>query len=104
MTLREKQSKFLIMVAQLIMYASMFDGYALTLGDGYRSPKVTYGHPNSLHRKRLAVDLNLFIDGVYQRTPAAYEPLGSYWKKLGGSWGGDFNDARHFSLAHGGMR
>ena len=50
------------MIALLILHAEML-GYKLTFGDAYRDPRVTYGHKDSLHRKRLAVDLNLFLDG-----------------------------------------
>lgn len=58
----------------------------------------------SLHGERLAIDLNLFIDGVLQTDPAAYRPLGEFWEGLDPScaWGGRFNDAVHFSLRHGG--
>ena len=33
--------------------------YRLRWGDAYRDPRVKYGHPQSVHRKRLAVDLIL---------------------------------------------
>jgi len=64
MKLSEKQQQFTRMVADLILFAYEH-GYGLTFGDAYRSPKVEYGHKNSLHRKRLAIDLNLFKDGKY---------------------------------------
>ena len=91
------------MVGQLIAYADSL-GYELTFGDAYRSPKVKYGHKRSLHRKRLAVDLNLFIDGKWMKKTKDFRKLGQHWESLGGSWGGRFGDGNHFSLAHGGMR
>jgi len=91
------------MVALLILHAEQL-GYEVTFGDAYRDPRVTYGHKNSLHRKRLAVDLNLFINGRYQRTTKAHEPLGLYWESIGGTWGGRFNDGNHYSLAHGNVK
>ena len=54
MTLQEKQSRFVMLVAQLIEHATEL-GYQLSFGDAYRDIRVPYGHPNSTHRKRLAV-------------------------------------------------
>lgn len=106
MTLREKQSKFCHMVAVLILYAESL-GYEVTFGDAYRDPRVTYGHPNSLHKSRLAIDLNLFKDGRYLTSTDDHLPLGEYWERIGGSWGGRFSptpDGNHYSLSHGGMK
>lgn len=106
MTLREKQSLFIRLLARLILHAELL-GYELTGGDLYRDKRCDYGHPQSLHRKRLAVDLNLFIDGDYQRESEAHEPLGSFWKSLHPlcRWGGDFSDpdGNHYSLEHDGI-
>lgn len=100
--LHRKQVKFVLMVGTLIAWAYE-RGYKLTFGDAFRE------HPefvNSLHAKRLAIDLNLFIGGEYQSSSEAYLPLGEYWESLGGSWGGRFSkpDGNHFSLAHEGVR
>jgi len=107
MTLGDKQRRFTRMVAQLIMHADML-GYALTFGDAYRDARVTYGHPRSTHRKRLAVDLNLFArdgDGwVYQTDTEAHRPLGEYWESIGGTWGGRFDDGNHYSCEWEGVR
>ena len=103
MTLREKQSKFAKMAAQLILWAYE-QGYEVTLGDAYRSDACTHGHPKSLHRKRLAIDINLFRDGKYMIHTQDHEPLGLYWESLGGTWGGRFNDGNHYSLEHNGMK
>jgi hypothetical protein len=91
------------MVALLILHAEQL-GYELTFGDAYRDPRAIYGKWKSLHRKRLAVDFNLFKDGVYLTQTEDYEPLGLYWESIGGSWGGRFNDGNHFSLEHGGVK
>lgn len=111
MTLRGKQSKFAKMVAQLIMKAYEM-GYEVTLGDAYRDPRVHgnvgvkmgYGHSKSCHKIRLAIDLNLFKDGVFLEGSDAHKPLGEWWEKLGGTWGGRFNDGNHYSLEHDGMK
>jgi hypothetical protein len=57
-TLNEKQRRFTKMVAELIQYAYA-NGYEMTFGDAYRDDRCAYGQPFSLHRKRLAIDLNL---------------------------------------------
>ena len=88
------------MVADLIVFA--YDsGYELTFGDAYAKT----GHrKESLHYIRLAIDLNLFRNGVYLTSTADHLPLGLYWESIGGSWGGRFNDGNHYSLAHEGKR
>lgn len=114
MRLSKKQQKFAVLVSKLILWASE-NGYGLTFGEAYRTTEQAAlnaqkgsGISNSLHTKRLAVDLNLFISGVYQADSAAYKPLGDYWKTLDPecAWGGDFGkpDGNHFSLAHEGVR
>lgn len=103
MTLRQKQSKFCRMIALLILHAEAL-GYEFTFGDAYRDKRVTYGHKKSLHRKRLAIDLNLFKKGKYLTGTESYLSLGEYWESIGGSWGGRFRDGNHFSLEHGGVK
>lgn len=109
-TLRQKQSRFASMVALLINKAFEM-GYEVTLGEAYRSEweaarlaKEGLGIKRSLHCDRLAVDLNLFKDGVYLATTEAHRPLGLWWESIGGAWGGRFNDGNHYSLAHEGRK
>jgi hypothetical protein len=100
MTLRQKQSKFVLMVSELIQFAYE-QGYELTFGDAY----ATTGHmANSLHYQRLAIDLNLFRDGKYLTNTEAHLPLGLFWESIGGAWGGRFKDGNHYSLAHAGRK
>lgn len=98
------------MIADLITYA--YDlGYELTFGDAYRDPRAfgevgeegAYGHPKSNHKRRLAVDFNLFKDGVWLHDSADFRFLGEYWEQNGGAWGGRFGDGNHFSLKHDGV-
>lgn len=113
MSLRKKQSRFLHDVALLVLKAEEM-GYEVTLGDGFRDARVFgglgekkgYGHPNSCHKLRLAVDLNLFKDGVYLSSTEAHKPLGEWWESIGNSWGGRFpgGDGNHYSVEHNGMR
>ena len=103
MTEFEAQVRFAFMVPSLIDKA--FDlGFQVTLGDAYRDPRVPYGHPNSLHKHRLALDINLFKGGIYLTTTEDHRPLGEWWESIGGTWGGRFNDGNHYSLAFGGMK
>ena len=108
MSLSDTQWLFLQEVAELINYAHSL-GYKLTLGDGYRDPRLHgdvgekkgYGHAESFHKKRLAIDLNLFINGEYKTDTESHRPLGEYWESLGGTWGGRFDDANHYSWGEG---
>jgi len=64
------------------------------------------GIRNSLHERRLAMDLNLFKGGALLTKAEDYEPLGVYWESLDPQccWGGRFSDADHFSITDGGQR
>lgn len=107
MSLGSEQRKFTKMIAKLVLWAYQ-NGYELSEGDSYRDPRLHgeigekkgYGHESSFHKKRLAKDLNLFIDGEYQHTTKAHQPLGEKWEEMGGTWGGRFTDpdGNHYSL------
>jgi hypothetical protein len=84
------------MVALLIQYAYEL-GYELTFGDCYRDPRCDYGSEVSFHKKRLAIDLNLFKNGRYLTSTKSHEPLGLFWESIGGTWGGRFDDGNHYS-------
>ncbi|EHZ6871922.1 MULTISPECIES: M15 family metallopeptidase [Providencia] len=110
MTLSEKQALFTVMIAKLIFFADEH-GYRLTFGEAYRTPeqaaanaKSGKGIKNSLHTQRLAVDFNLFKNGVWLTKSTDHQPLGEYWESIGGTWGGRFNDGNHYSLEHNGVK
>ena len=112
MTLRERQSLFLQNIALLIGWA-FANGYELTGGELYRTPeqaeiyaKTGMGITKSLHRQRLAVDLNLFKNGIFYTDTESHKPLGDYWKSLhpDNRWGGDFKnrpDGNHYKMKEG---
>ena len=114
-TLRQKQSAFALLVVHLIQFAYR-EGYEITLGEAYRPretaelmAKKRKGIKNSLHCKRLALDLNLFKNGKYLTSSEAHKPLGEYWESLSTPglkccWGGRFGDGNHYSIAHGGRK
>ena len=117
LTLRQKQSVFVLMVSDLIRFAYE-NGYELTFGDAWAfnlwpvrnlllpilpkkwvtAFKARMHKKGSFHYKRLAIDLNAFKDGDYLTTTEAHHPLGEYWESLGGTWGGRWNDGNHYSL------
>jgi len=111
----KKQVKFVHMVCQLLHYANRISTadkqYVFTFDHAYRAPECNRaigGHPNSLHTKRLAIDLNLFLiegDNVtYLTETKDHEPFGLFWEDIGGSWGGRFEDGNHYSLEFEGMK
>lgn len=113
MKLRVVQSEFVLMVADLITWVYSHPGWELTFGEAYRTPEQAawneergIGIANSLHTKRLAIDLNFFIEGQLQITSEAYRPLGEHWESKGGAWGGRFTkpDGNHFSIQWEGAR
>ena len=98
MRLREKQSKFVLMVAQLIFFA-LSEGYELSYGDTWA--KKGEGRPHSKsskHYNRLAIDLNLYKDGKWLKKTEDHKMLGEFWVSLGGTWGGDWDDGNHYQL------
>lgn len=113
MTLGEKQRLFAKLIPRLIDFAYE-NGYEITLGDAYRDARVFgkigeakgYGNSKSNHKVRLAIDLNLFKNGVYLTTTEAHKPLGEFWESLHPlcAWGGRFNDGNHYSFKHGNMK
>lgn len=98
MSLRKQQSQFVKMVGKLIIHVYS-KGDELTFGD----TKATGGHKEgSFHYKGLAIDLNLFREGVYLTKTEDHAEYGKYWESIGGSWGGRWNDGNHYSLGEGG--
>jgi len=106
MNLSNEQWIFLQDVAKLIIYAKNA-GYKLTGGELYRTSYqqreyLRTGKSKTLrskHLRRLAIDLNIFINGKLTYEPNDIRLLGEYWERLnsknvwGGSWGWD---AGHF--------
>ena len=125
MKLSEAQQIFAQNVARLIAWTPSNHGYSITLGEALRTPEqqLLYFEGKTLakigsdihfvqatrktktmdsqHLKKLAIDLNLFIDGEYQTGKEAYKPLAEYWKSLhpnnvaGYDWSWDSN---HFEM------
>ena len=117
LSLGDKQRLFMKLIPRLMDYAYKH-GYALSMGDAYRDPRVFgmvgvdkgYGAASSNHKIRLAMDFNLFrlVDGRWEYCSASEDHrfLGEYWESLNPlcSWGGRFNDGNHYSMEHNGRR
>ena len=83
-------------------------GYEVTFGEAMRSKAQSMiyafrgiGIADSLHCKKLAIDLNLFNDkNEYLTTLKDHEPFGAYWESLSACnrWGGSFDrpDGNHY--------
>lgn len=113
-TLFEKQKIFSMNVALLLLWCDD-GGYGVTLGEAYRTEAQArlneqngVGIANSLHTKRLAIDLNLFQGNKYLTDSVSYGWAGDYWRTLNplNRWGGDFTrpDGNHFSMEHEGVQ
>lgn len=114
MTRRQQQSLFVRLVADLIRYAYA-NGMELTFGEAWRTEEQAKrnadkgtGTMDSLHIERLAIDLNLFVGGVYIDSTAGHRRLGEYWESLHPNccWGGRFRkpDGNHYSFTPDGRR
>jgi hypothetical protein len=110
--LGDKQKLFCRLLPKLLKKAHKL-GYECSLGDAYRDPRLHgmigvkkgYGHRNSNHKRRLAIDINLFKDGRYLDASEDYRELAEYWKGLHPECraGIDFGDGNHFSISYRGQ-
>lgn len=113
MRLSEQQRLFARLSGEFLVWIYA-QGYEVTWGDAFRDPRVFgyvgekkgYGRRMSNHKRRLAIDLNLFIDGVFQTTTEAHRPLGEKWESMHplNRWGGRFNDGNHYSMEWQGFK
>lgn len=107
MKLSEIQQIFARDVVQLMKYMDE-RGYKYTFGETYRTPEQAQiyaqqgrGIKDSLHTKRLAIDINLFSEnGEYLDDAKDHEEFGLYWESLSimNRWGGKFKirDGNHY--------
>ena len=109
--LRDRQSHMMYCV--MVLLDEIFQrGYECTGGDLMRDKRVFgvvgeskgYGAPSSNHKQRLAIDINLFKDGVYLTDEEHHKQFGEYWESLDerNRWGGRYQDPNHYeTLPHG---
>lgn len=76
------------------------------LASAIRNNGKANGIRRTAHGNKLALDQNLFINGVYQTTTEAWRPLGEKWESLHPlcRWGGRFGDGNHISIEHDGVK
>lgn len=106
------QELFAVEFAYLILYINSVPGYATRLGDLFRDPRVHgevgiakgYSHPRSAHKKKLAGDINLFLNGKFLSATRDHQIFGEWWEARSPyhRWGGRFNDGNHYSFIHEG--
>ena len=100
MSMVDEQSEFSRKIGVLIIVAHEL-GFEVTLGHALRCEECHTGKPHSLHKRKLAVDLNLFIGGKYLTDTEDHRPLGELWEQMGGTWGGRWGDGNHYSWGEG---
>ena len=84
MKLGQKQELFMRLLPRLIDKAHEL-GFEIRGGDLFRDPRLHgaigvkqgYGAPNSCHKLKLAIDLNLFKDGAFIQTTEGQVSLAS---------------------------
>ena len=84
MTIRQKRVRFTQLLAKLIEYAGLL-GYEVAIKFVYRCPDCSVGKKNSLHKRSLAADIDLYINGKYRREGKAHIPLQDFWEANGGN-------------------
>jgi len=112
MSLGEMQEKQVSMLARLVIYGESL-GCRFRQGDAYRDrrtngewgEKIGYSAAHSVHKIKLANDLNLFIDGewIINSDHPMWIVLHDYWELMGGAPMIE-NDANHFSQEYKGYR
>ena len=115
MSLNEKQARFTYKIAKLIVCVNEEHDMQLIGSELFRTKEQAewnvehgVGILNSLHRKKLALDMYVFKDGKLSWDVADYAIVGDIWKTMDpdARWGGDFahRDVYHFSFEHGGVK
>ena len=107
MKLKTARIIFTINAMKLIRYINEQPDTQCTISYVVRSEReqkwlheMKLGSKISKHTEGLAIDINLYINGVYQTTTEAHKKYGEYRKGLNNEdrWGGDFKnkDGNHY--------
>jgi len=113
MTLNQKQAEFFHTLCRFGVWCES-EGIEFIGAELFRSPEQAainaangVGIKNSVHRKKLAIDLFRLVNGKISWNKEDYRKAGEKWKTFHPSarWGGDFRrrDAVHFSFEHNGV-
>jgi hypothetical protein len=108
MGLRAEQSAFVKDVTKLLVFIES-KGIEVTFGEALRTiyqqkEYIRTGKSKTMHSKhlkKLAIDLNFFIDGKLSYSKKDLQEIGDYWESLNekNSWGRNwknFKDVPHF--------
>lgn len=83
------------------------NGYEITLGELWRPEEMSaiyskrgIGIKNSLHCKKLAIDINLFKNGKYLSSSKDHKIFGDWWENqhINCRWGGRYGDGNHYEF------
>ena len=111
MRLSEKQSDFLWMVHDLLMYTKevltdedIEDGLYIKIVEWNRTIEqqkyyVSIGTSKTMdskHLKGLAVDFALLKEGKFIKNHIVYTLMGMYWESIGGTWGGRWRTLKDY--------
>ena len=105
MTLGEKQRLFSKLVPRLI--DRIFEsGFECSIAFVKRCEECKVGKVNSVHKLKLAIDIDLFFDGDYREDTLSHLEFGEFWEGLNHlcRWGGRFKDGNHYSIEHNGVK
>lgn len=94
MTLGENQECFARDLGLLLCFI-ISRGYNVRMGDVFAHD----GHKaGSQHYKKLAADINLFLNGDYLTETSDHQEIGDYWEALDphNRWGGRYEDGNHY--------
>lgn len=115
MSLNRKQARFTYKIAQLICWANEELHVQLIGAELFRTKEQAEiykeqgkGILNSVHRKKLALDMFVYKNGTISWDIEDYRPIGEKWKTMDpdARWGGDMlnrRDSVHFSFIHNGV-
>ena len=111
-TLGQKQDRFARTLPGLLIFINALakkHGFRVSLGDFFRDPRVhgemgiklAYGHKDSCHKLKLAVDIN-FVIGV-KIISEYHDQAHDFWDTIGGAKRIP-HDMNHYSFEHNGFR
>lgn len=106
MKLREAQEIFALNIAQLIVIIFKHK-FTCTLGEAWRPQWVAEryakqgkGIRKSSHCNKLALDINLFKNGIWLKKTVSHEVFGGMWESMhpNNRWGGRYSDGNHYEM------
>jgi len=111
-TLGQKQDRFARTLPGLLIFVNALakkHGFRVSLGDLFRAPelhgemgvKKGYGHANSCHKLKLAIDINFIKDGKI--ISEYHDQAHDFWDTVGGAKR-LLHDMNHYSFEHLGFR